>query len=245
MCLGEKAELTISAEHGYGAVGAPPLIPPNATLCFTIELLKIRNRPPTKWLTTDVELLEIAVGLKDDGTKWFKAGDYPAASSCYEEAISNLETINGQQGEVKNLTKTILQNLCVISNKLADYRSTIQNCTKALKIDENAVKALYLRSVAYEKVQAYDDATEDVKNAIRFQPQEKYLRDHFELVKKSKAAKAQGQKLAMQKFLAQGVYQEKEGLKTKKVHQTLPVWNPKNTQVFFTIAIGSEGTEGY
>jgi FKBP-type peptidyl-prolyl cis-trans isomerase len=53
MCLGEKAELTITAEHGYGAVGAPPLIPPNATLFFTIELLKIRNRPPTKWLTTD------------------------------------------------------------------------------------------------------------------------------------------------------------------------------------------------
>ena len=93
MCLGEKAELTISAEHGYGAVGAPPLIAPNASLIFTIELLKIKSRPPTKWMTTDAELLEIAVALKDDGNKWFKDGDYPAASSCYGEAITHLETI--------------------------------------------------------------------------------------------------------------------------------------------------------
>jgi len=117
MCVGEKAELTISAENGYGAVGAPPLIPPNSTLIFTVELLNVRNRPPTKWLTSDSELLEIALGLKDEGNKWFKAGEYTNASNCYSEAIANLETINGQQAEVKDLTKTILQNLCVISNK--------------------------------------------------------------------------------------------------------------------------------
>lgn len=83
MCLGEKAQLTISAENGYGAVGAPPLIPPNSTLIFTVELLNIRNRPPTKWLTSDSELLEIAMNLKDEGNKLFKAGDYPGASNYY------------------------------------------------------------------------------------------------------------------------------------------------------------------
>jgi FKBP-type peptidyl-prolyl cis-trans isomerase len=39
MTLGEKAELTISAEYAYGMMGSPPSIPGNATLIFTIELL--------------------------------------------------------------------------------------------------------------------------------------------------------------------------------------------------------------
>ncbi|KAG0641628.1 hypothetical protein HOY80DRAFT_1014900 [Tuber brumale] len=41
MSLGEKATLTITPDYGYGAKGFPPVIPPNATLIFEVELLKI------------------------------------------------------------------------------------------------------------------------------------------------------------------------------------------------------------
>lgn len=44
MKIGEKAELTISSEHGYGGVGAPPSIPPNATLIFNVQVEGISNR---------------------------------------------------------------------------------------------------------------------------------------------------------------------------------------------------------
>ena len=41
MAEGSKHELYIPAEIGYGASGAGGVIPPNATLIFTVELLQV------------------------------------------------------------------------------------------------------------------------------------------------------------------------------------------------------------
>ncbi|KAJ7223498.1 FKBP-type peptidyl-prolyl cis-trans isomerase [Mycena pura] len=41
LSLGTKAKLTVTPDYGYGSRGFPPVIPPNATLVFEVELLKI------------------------------------------------------------------------------------------------------------------------------------------------------------------------------------------------------------
>jgi len=41
--------------------------------------------------------------------------------------------------------------MSVVTNKTGDFKETIRNCSKALKIDEKAVKALFHRSVAHLK----------------------------------------------------------------------------------------------
>ncbi|XP_019968674.1 peptidyl-prolyl cis-trans isomerase FKBP1A-like [Paralichthys olivaceus] len=40
MSIGEVARLTCSPDYAYGASGYPPVIPPNSSLIFEVELLK-------------------------------------------------------------------------------------------------------------------------------------------------------------------------------------------------------------
>lgn len=41
MSVGERAKLTCSPDYAYGQKGHPGVIPPNATLIFDVELIRL------------------------------------------------------------------------------------------------------------------------------------------------------------------------------------------------------------
>lgn len=41
MSVGERATLTCSPDFAYGPMGHPGVIPPNATLIFDVELIRV------------------------------------------------------------------------------------------------------------------------------------------------------------------------------------------------------------
>ena len=77
-----------------------------------------------------------------------------------------------------------MQNVALVLNKTGDYQEAINNCTNALLIDSTSVKALYLRSVAHMNLKNFQDAFDDCKKAIKLDPADANLRQHWELIKK-------------------------------------------------------------
>ncbi len=163
-----------------------------------------------------------------------------AAEGLYREALAHLDTCKIDNPEVKKLKITLYQNLSVALNFSGDYKETVQNCTIAINIDEKAVKAWYLRGIAQMKMKNFDEAADDLKMAIKLNPQDKKLRAEFETLKAEKKSHSSNQANAMQKFFKEGVYQEKEGAKVEQNFDKLPAFDQENVQTFFDIQIGTD-----
>lgn len=85
-------------------------------------------------------------------------------------------------------------NIGVASNKLGDFKLTIAKCTEALYIDNQTAKAYYLRAQANSKLKNFEEAINDIKEAIKISPADKALRDEFEAIKALKKKEADHEK---------------------------------------------------
>ena len=99
------------------------------------------------------------------------------------------------------------------------------------------MKAFYQRSIAHTKMNNFDEASEDLKSAIKLNPNDKKMRTDFENVKAMKKKHNMSQQAAMQAMFKQGLYNEKEVVVQPTVHKKLPEFNPENVQCFFDIEI--------
>ena len=200
MKLGEKADLIIKSEYAYGKIGAPPKIPGDATLIFTVELIKIDDRKPTRWMMSDEELIKVAARQKEDGNLKFKAGKFKEAEGYYRDALAHLETVKNDNQTIRDLRKTLHLNISVSTNNTHDYKETLIHCTKALDLDDKTFKAFYLRSIANTRLHNYDEATQDIKEAIKLAPNDKKFREEYENIKKEKTKYNQSQQKGFQQF---------------------------------------------
>lgn len=186
MRLGEKADLFIKSKYGYGDMGSPPKIPGGATLIFTVELLQIADRRPTRWQMSDQELIQVALRQKEDGNAKAGAKKFKQAEGHYKDAMSHLNACKINNEEINKLKVVCLQNMSICLNSTGDFRDAINQCTVALGIDDKAFKARYLRGQAKLGTKEFDGALEDVKAAIILNPKDKNLRLFFDKIKAEK-----------------------------------------------------------
>ena len=102
----------------------------------------------------------------------------------FKDVYSYLAQIEIQRGNdekamdyLKNVTKggdyKYYYNLGKIFLNAKNYQLAIQNLTKALEDNKYLVDAYYLRSKAYEAIEKYKEALEDLKKAAMLTPEEK------------------------------------------------------------------------
>lgn len=137
------------------------------------------------------------------------------------------------------------QNIAIACNRYGNHKEAVLACNNALKINEKAEKALMQRSVAYLKMNDFDAAAADCKQGIVLNPKDAAFRQHWDLIKAEKAKKSQGEREAMQRAFAGGLYNEKTVKITPPKHDKLPKFKPENPQVFFDLSIGQDGEEGF
>ena len=66
--------------------------------------------------------------------------------------------------------------MSLASMKLGRSKIAIDMCSKALIIDDKAVKALYIRSQAYQAAKDLQSSIDDIKAAIKISPNDKTFR---------------------------------------------------------------------
>lgn len=128
-------------------------------------------------MMSDPELIKTAQHLKDLGNAKFKERNFKVAEGQYKDALSHAETVKNKTDELNKLMVTILQNMSVCTNNTEDFKDTVINCTKAIEINPMATKAIYLRSVAHQKLNDLDAAMTDIKTAIKQNPADVNLRN--------------------------------------------------------------------
>ncbi|XP_034026015.1 protein unc-45 homolog B [Thalassophryne amazonica] len=103
-----------------------------------------------------------AVQLKDEGNKYFQAGDIDKAIDCYTRAI--------KVSKDTKVLAVIHRNRAACYLKKENYASAASDATKAIDVDAADIKALYRRCQALEKLGKLDMAFKDVQRCATIEP---------------------------------------------------------------------------
>jgi len=95
--------------------------------------------------------------LKREGNEMFAKGDQEGAIEKYTQAIEAC----GDEGKDAGLKADILANRAACYRQLYNPKAVVDDCSLALKLNPQHVKALVRRAQAYENLEKYEDALRD------------------------------------------------------------------------------------
>ncbi|KAG2446112.1 hypothetical protein HXX76_000711 [Chlamydomonas incerta] len=103
----------------------------------------------------DAEVAKKFVELKTEGNQAFARGDYAKALNVYDDAIKLLPTAAPERADIYNNKAA-----CFIGQKR--YKEAVKECSSALEVAPNSVRALQRRAKAFEQQGLFKEALADV-----------------------------------------------------------------------------------
>ncbi|KAK6166594.1 hypothetical protein SNE40_023249 [Patella caerulea] len=119
---------------------------------------------------------------KEEGNDAFRSGKYQDAHDLYSEALS-IDPFN------KSTNSKLFCNRATVSAKLKKYEESVEDCTKAIELDESYVKAFSRRARSYMELERFEDAVRDYEKIFSLEKtreNKKILNDAKLELKKSK-----------------------------------------------------------
>uniref|UniRef100_A0A8D2ITD3 peptidylprolyl isomerase n=1 Tax=Varanus komodoensis TaxID=61221 RepID=A0A8D2ITD3_VARKO len=156
MKRGELARFLFRPSYAFGAMGCPPLIPPDATVLFEVELLDFLDSADSDQffdLTPEQQsrcplqtVLKVAETEREFGNFLFCQKHYLDAKERYKRAASILRRVSAKETEQARVDASklpVFLNLSLVHLKLEHPTRALAYGEKALALDEKNAKALF------------------------------------------------------------------------------------------------------
>nr|XP_006137213.1 tetratricopeptide repeat protein 1 isoform X1 [Pelodiscus sinensis]XP_006137214.1 tetratricopeptide repeat protein 1 isoform X1 [Pelodiscus sinensis]XP_006137215.1 tetratricopeptide repeat protein 1 isoform X1 [Pelodiscus sinensis] len=109
--------------------------------------------------------------LKEKGNKQFKEGEYGEAEDSYTKAVQVCPACYQKDRSV------LFSNRAAARMKQDKTEAALTDCSKAIELDPNYIRALLRRAELYEKTEKLDEALEDYKTVLEKDPSVHHARE--------------------------------------------------------------------
>ncbi|KAG8509058.1 Peptidyl-prolyl cis-trans isomerase FKBP4 [Galemys pyrenaicus] len=174
---GEQSLVYLKPSYAFGSAGKEKFqIPPQAELKYEVHL-KNFDKAKESWEMNAEEKLEQSTIVKERGTVYFKEGKYKQALLQYKKIVSWLEYESSFSNEdaqkAQSLRLASHLNLAMCHLKLQAFSAAVDNCNKALELDNNNEKGLFRRGEAHLAVNDFELARADFQKVLQLYPNNK------------------------------------------------------------------------
>ncbi|KAM5262225.1 inactive peptidyl-prolyl cis-trans isomerase FKBP6 isoform 1-T1 [Hipposideros larvatus] len=184
MRRGELARFLFKPAYAYGKLGCPPLIPPNTTVLFEIELLDFLDSAESdKFCALSAvqqdqfpleKVLKVAATEREFGNYLFRQNRFYDAKVRYKRALLLLRRRSAAAREEQQLVEAakllVLLNLSFTYLKLERPTTALRYGEQALIIDPKNAKALFRCGQACLLMTEYQKARDFLVRAQKEQP---------------------------------------------------------------------------
>lgn len=160
-------------------------------ICIQFEAVLVKFEPfKPIWEWTAEEKYNIALKYKETGVRLFKDERYVDAFHKFSvackilitlEPIPDLELEKTLEDNINNLRLVLYNNMAGCQLNCKNFEHTISLCSKVLQKDENNVKALYRRGVAYGSLKNIEKAADDLRQAVSLEPLNHAAKKQYEI----------------------------------------------------------------